>query len=251
MTVLILTVGVFNWMVTFFLLIATGLLSHDHISYPRLLFCGMLSGIHSAVCLLPQFRLLSFWWCRLIVLSVVPILSFGIRDLRKVALFFVLDLAVVSFAAGVESPHPWLYAIFTLVWVLALLLLTSKTPQFRDLELKYRGKNLRLRAMEDTGNLLKDPMTGKSVLVIDPVCAESLTGLSRKQLGQPLKTLEDNLLQGLRLIPYHTINAPTGFLLAVKMEYRKGKKYHPILVAFAPEMLDREGKIQGLIGGRV
>lgn len=73
--------------------------------------------------------------------------------------------------------------------------------------LSGNGKQLRLTALADTGNELRDPITGQSVLVIGCEAAGQLTGLTRAQLRHPLETLTAAPLPGLRLIPYRAVGA--------------------------------------------
>lgn len=246
---LMMMVGLFNWMVAFFLLVAASLLTHREVCYLQSFLCSFVAGLHGSLCLLPQLLFLSLGWCRLLVLTGTGILAYGIRNCRQILVFLLLELSLTLFATGAENGLSLTHIPLGILCFFSLFLLLPKGRKTVAFHLIYQGNIYAVTALEDTGNLLKDPVTGSSVLVIDPIAAQELTGLKPCQLRQPIKTLESGFVPGLRLIPYHTINTPTGFLLALKMEYRKGRKCYPILVAFAPEVLDQEGKIQGLIGG--
>ena len=103
-------------------------------------------------------------------------------------------------------------------------------------------------ALRDTGNTLRDPITGGEVLVIGADAAGELTGLTQAQLRNPIDSL--GTIPGLRLIPYHSIGNEGGFLLALKLQNVKiGSWKGSSLVAFAPEGLNLEGTYQALTGG--
>ncbi len=124
----------------------------------------------------------------------------------------------------------------------------GQTPKYMPVELNYKGITVTIRALYDTGNLLRDPVTGKPVLIVAADVAEKLTGLSAQQLEKPVETM--GAIPGLRLIPYHTVAKNDGFLLALRLQNSKiGKWQGSILVAFAPGKLDKNGKFKALIGG--
>jgi stage II sporulation protein GA (sporulation sigma-E factor processing peptidase) len=98
--------------------------------------------------------------------------------------------------------------------------------QIVQVELTYGGQTVKLNALRDTGNTLRDPVTGKSVLVVGADIADRLTGLSRRQLSEPVETISE--IPGMRLIPYRAVGQPSGLLLALPVRKSKigGKKYH-------------------------
>ena len=119
-----------------------------------------------------------------------------------------------------------------------------------EVELRRGEKQVRLLALRDTGNTLTDPVTGKSVLVADAQSAETLLGLTRAQLADPVGTLASGILPGLRLIPYRAVGVAGGMLLAIRMEgVRIGNRTGEQLVAFAPEGLGGDGTYRALTGG--
>ena len=114
-------------------------------------------------------------------------------------------------------------------------------------EIAYGGRSLRLRGLRDTGNGLKDPVSGRSVLVVGAEAAQALTGLTAQQLARPLENL--GAIPGLRLIPYRTVGS-RGFLLGMQLQkVRIGSRKGSVVVAFAPMGL--EGNVEALIGGWV
>jgi stage II sporulation protein GA (sporulation sigma-E factor processing peptidase) len=105
-----------------------------------------------------------------------------------------------------------------------------------------------LTALQDTGNTLRDPITGRQVLVVGADVAQKLTGLTVQQLKKPVENV--GLLPGLRLIPYRAVGQEAGLLLALKLPQVKiGTWQGNSLVAFAPEGLSPDGAYQALTGG--
>ena len=84
-----------------------------------------------------------------------------------------------------------------------------------------------------------------AVLETDP-----MLGLTRQQLQRPVETVEAGICPGLRLIPYRAVGQPGGLLAALRMERVKIDSWQgSMVVAFAPNGLDREGAYQALTGG--
>jgi hypothetical protein len=124
-------------------------------------------------------------------------------------------------------------------------LLVAQKKDLIPIELTYGGKNLQLTALRDTGHGLRDPITGKSVLVVDADTARKLTGLSRAALCDPVNSLES--IPGLRLIPYKTVGN-TGFLLAIQIrEAKVGDRQTSVVVGLSPNLLGKQ--YQALTGG--
>ena len=118
------------------------------------------------------------------------------------------------------------------------------------LQIALGDKSASLIALKDTGNTLRDPLTGEPVLVVSASIAGRLTGLTEQQLKNPLETLSSRIVPGLRLIPYHSIGNAGGFLLAKRFEdvVIAGKR-KSALVAFAAEGLGNGEIYQALTGG--
>ena len=112
-----------------------------------------------------------------------------------------------------------------------------------------RGEQLRtILALRDTGNSLRDPITGESVLIIGPEAARQLTGLSSAQLRDPVSAIGS--LPGLRLLPYRAVGKEGGMLLALRLQkVMIGSWQGTKTVAFAPEGLGENSEYQALTGG--
>ena len=116
--------------------------------------------------------------------------------------------------------------------------------------LRYGGKTASFTALRDTGNTLRDPITGEPVLVVSGEIGQTLTGLTQKQLSSPLETISSRPLPGLRLIPYHAVGNKGGLMLAMRFPGAMvGKKEQTVLAAFAAEGLGQNGMYQALTGG--
>lgn len=246
-------VGLLNLLVECLLLMGTNRLCGYPSSFLRIHLGAALGSIYAVGCLLPGFRFLGGVHWRIISLAAISMTAFGLHRsaLRRGAVFTLLHMALGGLTQGIGDG-----GIASLVigagGIFALCLLGFRGSiggkQLIPVELNYKGKQLRLMALRDTGNTLRDPLTGSSVLVVGAEAAMELTGLTIQQLKSPLEAI--GAIPGLRLIPYRSVGQEAGFLLAMRIRQVKvGSWKGSALVAFAPEGLGTE--YQALTGGVV
>ena len=117
-------------------------------------------------------------------------------------------------------------------------------------EIYYKDQHYKICALRDTGNQLKDPLTGNSVLIVGSDVAQAMTGLTVDQLRNPVESL--SLIPGLRLIPYKTVGQAGAFLLAMRIgKVKIGTWQGSAVVAFSPVQLSAKGTYQALTGGNL
>lgn len=248
-------VVILNFLVDFLLLLGAERLCGYPPRWGRTAIAAGAGGIYAGAVLLPPVQFLGNTLWRIVSLLVISWLAFGISRsaLRRCVVFVLLSMALGGIAVSMNSTG------FGGIAMAAVGIVVMCGVGFRGriggvsyipVELTYRGKKLHLTALQDTGNALRDPVTGNPVLVIGADAATQLTGLSRQQLQRPVESITSANLPGLCLIPYHTVGQPAGLLLALKIQNVKiGKWEGSYLVAFAPEGLSKEGAYQALTGG--
>lgn len=94
---------------------------------------------------------------------------------------------------------------------------------FCNIKISINGREKRLKAMIDTGNFLKDPITNNSVIVvekeslIDIVPAEILDNTKKIINGEyEIKNVE--YLPKLRILPFSSLGKSNGILLGIKVD---------------------------------
>lgn len=219
----------------------------------RLVFAAALNGLYAGFCLATDLKWLGTPLCRAGVLLLTGLVAFGWRraTLGAWGMYTLLNLMLDTVANGMTRGEIWTVALAAgVIGILYALHPTGETGggDLVSLEIRHRGKSVRLTALVDTGNRLRDPITGEPVLIIDSRAAGELTGLTREELKNPMENLEK--CRGLRLIPYHGIG-DGGFLLAMRFPevFRDGKR-SPGVVAFAPGSIGNGEGYRALTGGR-
>lgn len=242
-----------NFLVDFLLLLGANRLCGYPPGPGRVALAAGLGGLYGGACLLPGFGFLGNWFWRLVSLVLISWIAFGggKSTLRRGVVFIFLTMALGGAVTVLGSGGFW--GLVTSAGAVCLLCVLGfrggiGRNSYVPVELSYGGKNLRLTALQDTGNTLRDPVTGRPVLVVNAETARVLTGLSQQQLRSPVESM--GAIPGLRLIPYHTVGQESGMLLALRLpQVRIGQWRGSGLVAFAPEGLSANGEYQALTGG--
>lgn len=245
---------ILNFFVDFFLLLGTNRLAGYGPSFRRAALAAALGAAYSALCLTPGFSFMGNLLWRTVCLGVMGGIAFGFQKnaARRCVLFYLLSMALGGVALGLKAGNA-LTLIFAAGGVAALCYFGFRGKlgkTFVPVELTYGEKTLSLTALRDTGNSLRDPLTGQSVLIISPEAAERLTGLTRPQLKDPASAM--GALPGLCLVPYRAVGKQGGLLLALRLKNVKiGSQTGKCTVAFAAEGLGGNGEYDALTGGSI
>jgi len=193
----------------------------------------------------------------MVFLSLMAGIAFGWNRsaLQRGAVFVLLSMALGGIAVGFGKGSFWMLVASSMgLWLLCRISFRGSLGQreYVPVELTWNGRKKSLIALRDTGNTLRDPLTGEQVLVAGADIGTEFLGLSDHQLRHPVETLASGLIPGMRLIPYTAVGQPGGMLLAVRFKAAKiGNTYGDPLVAFAPEVIGKGAVYQMLTGGAV
>jgi stage II sporulation protein GA (sporulation sigma-E factor processing peptidase) len=258
-----------NAAVDYVLLLCAGKLCALPLRRWRMALGALLGGGYALLCAVrPGFWTL--WTVKLAAGAVMVLLAYGLdrRTPRALAAFYAAAAAfggAARFAASLRGEPAGLgnpisarvlglsFAVcYAAVALIFRCVGARQGERLHDVTLTRRGRTLTLRALEDSGNALTDPLTGDAVLVAsaaalaplfdDPACLtldapEALAKLSGEQ-GR-----------GLRLLPCACVTAQRGLLLCFRPDSIEvdGKARRDLLVAVSPHRLSPEGRYDCII----
>ncbi len=246
-----------NFLVDSLLLMGTNRLAGCPCNIKRVAMAAALGAVYSGACLLPGFLFLGNLLWRTVCLVLMAGIAFGWNrsTLRRGGVFALLSLAMGGLALSVNRTDiPGLLFCGGIIWLLCVVAFGGRTAgrDYVPLEIRYGETKVRLLALRDTGNTLRDPVTAQQVLVISMEAAQRLTGLSEQQLRSPMQTMLQHPLPGLRLIPFRTVGQSGGMLLAMRFENVKiGSRQQSAIVAFDTGGLGNGEVYQALTGGAI
>ena len=136
----------------------------------------------------------------------------------------------------------------------------SKEDMFFDIEVFFKEKSIKVKAMLDTGNLLKDPITGIPVIVVEK--NEMISILSEKIInnldeilqGKKSDSIESEYISRFRVIPFSSLGKQNGMLLgfrpdkvSIHLEEQIIEKTNTIIGIYE-KALTKNGMYTALIG---
>lgn len=244
-----------NFLVDLLLLLGTNRLTGFPPGLKRAVPAALLGALYAGACMIPEVSFLGSTLWRAVFLGLMGCVAFGCNRgaLKRTGIFVLLSMAMGGIAMGFgRSDFMMLLLSGMAVWCLCRVGFGKNVGgrEYVPVAVTEGERSATVIALRDTGNALRDPITGEQVLVLGPEAARKLTGFTQEQLGRPLETMLANPKQGLRLIPYSAVGQPGSMLLAKRFQNVKvGDRRGSAIVAFAPERIGVGDVYQALTGG--
>ena len=278
------SVFVLNALIDYLLLHGCTRLSGARGSRARLLGAAVFGGLYAVGYVIPQCGILRTAAVRLLVFALMVLLAFGggkqalWRGMLLLGLSFALGGALSALALLLDVPirvvggtvcyaldFPTLVLVSGSVYAVAALCFSGlgghSGGDLVAVEATLDGQSVRFTALRDTGNTLRDPISGRGVLVADWALmrellpAEVSKHLTQAALFDPAETMETCMRAcpqlRMRLIPYRAVGVQSAMLLAVRCDTVKldGKTETGGLIALSPTGVSDGGAYRALVGG--
>ena len=270
-----------NAVINYLLLRGSAALGGCPVKLGRLLAAAVLGGLYAVATVLPGLERLQALGFQAACAGIMLVTAFGWKKntVKQGLFFFGLSFAfsgaVLLLVQLVEPDCIFLggrayYALSTPALLLlagvsyglaAAVLAGCGTHTGGDIvsvTLQLEAAPVQLRALRDTGNTLRDPVTGQTVLVTDGRILDRLLPESRiaaAQLRDPAALLPELAARypklRFRLVPYRTVGVEGGLLLAVRCRMLKKRGTSWVLTAFSPTEVSADGRFEALWGGAI
>ncbi len=144
------------------------------------------------------------------------------------AIFNLLNKADLPLSdEGSDGISVWAFAILAIVSALITLIggrfFKKRTAQKRaEVEITYNGKTKTLHGMADSGNLLREPISGRACIIADistlsDIVPDDVLGAARKKDISAIHRFSDRDAKNVRIVPIKTAGGE-GVLLALRAE---------------------------------
>lgn len=244
-----------NFLVDLLLILGTNRLCGFPMGIARSAAAAALGAVYAAGAMLPGFWFLGSTFWRLVFLAIMGLIAFGRNHSawKRTGIFVLLSMAMGGIAVGIDRQGiPALLLSALSVWVLSRIGFGSRVggKEYIPVTVTTEDRTVMVIALKDTGNSLRDPISGEQVLVMGPEAAGKLLNLEGEALRYPLEALHRH--PGLRLIPYSAVGQSCGFLLAKRFANVKiGQRQCTAVVAFAPDTIGAGQPYEALAGGNI
>ena len=280
-----------NIVINYIMLYVTGIISKAQIKQKKLIAGALIGAIYSIIYYLLKLKLYSNCIIKIILSIVIIYVAFNSNSfkdlLKKVLLFyltsFVFGGSAIAIIYMVNSQNITIQngvlvgsytlktvligivvAYFTIFFALKIIKTKiSKKDLICEIAVTLNNKEIKTKALIDTGNLLKEPITNMPVIVMEhsllyDILPKEILNNSEEILGGDFSKIPENIKEEyslkLKVIPYSSLGKQNGMLLGVKGEnlivYLKDetRQLDKVIIAIYNKSLTKRGEYRSLLG---
>ena len=291
MTIYIDIVLIENLLMNYIILFATGVILKIPIKHVRLILASFVGAIYTIIAYISGLKIYSNFFLKFILSVIIIYIAFNPNQLKKLlkyTLMFYLTSFVFGGAAfaliyivkpqeilennGLVLNSNSLKVIFIsaiiafIVVIIGFKIVKNKISakdMYCDLKIKINDKNIETKAMIDTGNFLKEPITNTPVIVVEHTLLydcipkeilnhmESILGGDFSEIPDQVK---EEYVSRLKVIPFSSLGKQNGMLLGIKAEKvivkseEEEKKTENAIIGIYNKSLTKRGEYRALLG---
>ena len=291
MTIYIDVIIVENLIMNYIILYATGTISKVKISYLRI-FCSSLIG---AIYAITEYTFKLNIYSNIIIKTILSVIiiyvAFNPQNIKKMCkqliIFYVTTFTfggIATYLIYVLKPQNiiikngmfvgtyvlktiFLGAILGTVIIIIAFKISKNKMTKKDIlcqtKIKLEGKEITLNTMLDTGNMLKEPISGTPVIIVEKTSlyelmpkeilehTEEILGGDFEKIPEEIK---NKYISKFKMIPFSSLGKQNGMLLGIKAEkievlnenYKNDKKN--VIIGIYNKSLTKRGEYNALIG---
>ena len=286
MTVYIDLIFLENIFMNSIIIFGTGIILKKETKILRILAGSILGAVYACLYYITNLEIYSNIILKLLLSFAIVYISFNSKSiknfLKKLLIFYLTSFTFggVTFALlYFISPGDILFQNGTLVGIYPLkmiliggligfiiIVLSFKTIKNKiarrdmtcTIDIQIEGKKENIKAIIDTGNFLKEPITGKSVIIVEK---ESVKNIISENILNNLEEIingsmqvEEKYLSKIKLIPFSALGVENGLLLGIKpdsvnINYQdKQIEEKNVIVGLYSRKLSKSNRYNALVG---
>ncbi len=241
-----------NICMNYIILLATGLILKNKINNIRILLSSLLGGVYAVCSYITKLEIYSTLIMKIILSVTMVYVAFNSKNikqlLKQLVLFYLTSFAFGGCAFALLyfiKPQNILMknGVYIGTYPLKVALLggllgfiiiniafkiiknrINKKNMFCDIEIYLNNNVTKVHALVDTGNLLKEPITGNPVIVVEKenlyniMPKEILDNIEEIMYGSNTENIENEYISKLRLIPFSSLGMQNGMLIGTKVD---------------------------------
>ena len=293
MTIYIDVVLIENLIMNYIILLATGLILKIKIKHIRLIIGSLLGAIYTIIGYMGILEIYSSFILKIILSIMIVYIAYYPQTLKKMwkeLLFFYLTSFVFGGVAFsliyIVKPQEIImknglflgtYPLKTVILgaiVAFVIIITafkiikskiSKKDLICEITVEIENKKIITKALIDTGNMLKEPITNTPVVVIEhtllyDVLPKEILNHLEEIIGGDFKEIPEEIknkyVSKLKLIPYSSLGKQNGMLLGIKAkkliivkgEEKEKIEKENIILGIYDKSLTKKGEYRAIIG---
>lgn len=291
MTIYVDVVLIENLLMNYIILFATGVILKIKINHIRLVLASLVGAIYTIIAYISNLRIYSNFFLKLILSVVIIYIAFNPKSVKKLCKF-TLIFYLTSFVFGgaafaliyIVKPQEILrnnglvlnsnsLKVIFISAIVAFMIITigfkvvknkiSAKDMYCDIKIKLNHKEIETKAMIDTGNFLKEPITNTPVIVVEHtllyncIPKEILNHLGNilgGDFSEIPKNIKEEYMPRLKVIPFSSLGKQNGMLLGIKAEViiikneEETETKENIIVGIYNKSLTKRGEYRALLG---
>lgn len=268
-----------NLIINYVILYVTTLIKHIKISNFKILLSSICGSLYAVISISIGDNIV----CKLILSILMVFIIYPTKKIKKflevlvsfylisitaggaaIAILYLTNNYTIDAVNGVSIVNfPILISAIGLILGIFLIMNTinnlkskiSKKDIFYDIEIFIENKKTKIKALLDTGNMLKDPITQKPVII---VTNRSLKNILPKEIledvnnilgGDKLGKLE-NFANRIKIIPFNSLGNEHGILVGIQSNkiIVEDKVIKDVIIGIYEKEFSRRKKYDALIG---
>ena len=261
-----------NLIMNTIILIATGIILKQKIKWIRIILGGSLGAIYSIMTYISSLQIYSNLILKIILSILIFYLTSFVFGGAAFALIYIVKPQEILMKNGLFLGTYPLKTVILAAVVAFIILITaftivkskiSKKDMFCEIEVELNNKIVETKAMIDTGNLLKEPITNTPVIILEHTLLydcmpkeilnnlENILGGDFEQIPEKIK---QEYVSKLKLIPFSSLGKQNGMLVGIKaskvkiVQEEQENEYENIIIGIYNKSLTKRGEYRALIG---
>lgn len=291
MTIYIDIVIIENLIMNYIILCATGIVSKNKIRHLRLIMASLLGAIYSVVAYMKILEIYSNIVLKILLSVIIVYIAYNPQTVKKLWKTLVMFYLVSFVFGGVAfsliyiikpqdiimknglflGTYPLKTIILGAIVAFSIIIIAVKIIRKKfttkdmicDIEIMLNNKKINTKALIDTGNMLKEPITNTPVVVVEKILLyecipkEILNNINQiigGDLEKIPQQIQSQYISKLKLIPFSSLGKQNGMLLGIKVQQIKIIKESEeitkenIIVGIYQQSLTKNGEYQALMG---
>lgn len=280
-----------NFILNLILLYAVGIETKSKIKFYRIVIASILGSIYAIILYIVKNEFLYSIVMKFMLSMVMVYVSFetkGFKDLLKkmlyfyltsfvfgggaLALIYIVNTGKISIQNGQIQGS---YTILTIMIGIIIAFITiiiafrlkknkiSKDDLMCNIEIKINNKEVKTKAMIDTGNLLKEPITNIPVIVVEHTLLkkiipneilDNIDNILGGDLSGISESIKNQYILKMKVLPFTSLGKQNGMLLGIKAqelkieETNETKIIEKIIIGLYNKKISPKGEYHALIG---
>lgn len=280
-----------NFILDLILLYAVGIETKSKIKFYRIIIASILGSIYAIILYIVKNEFLYSIVMKSMLSMVMVYVSFetkGFKDLLKkmlyfyltsfvfgggaLALIYIVNTGKISIQNGQIQGS---YTILTIMIGIIIAFITiiiafrlkknkiSKDDLMCNIEIKINNKEVKTKAMIDTGNLLKEPITNIPVIVVEHTLLkkiipneilDNIDNILGGDLSGISESIKNQYILKMKVLPFTSLGKQNGMLLGIKAqelkieEMNETKIIEKIIIGLYNKKISPKGEYHALIG---